>query len=128
MTFEIDEEQRQLLLLAIAELSLRRPGWELALRQVALHHLGGAKAEAMYDRFRRTSAEPPMFEPGLLSAEQRHQVLDMLMACWATAQANPRNRLPGESPRLYSQASILDLASWSHDQVMVEQIERKVVP
>jgi hypothetical protein len=41
------------MLLALAELSLRRPGWEDFLRQIAAK-LGG---EAMFRGFRRTSQD-----------------------------------------------------------------------
>jgi hypothetical protein len=43
----IDEEQRQLVLLALAILSLQRPGWDQVLRETARKFHG----EEMYDSF-----------------------------------------------------------------------------
>jgi hypothetical protein len=40
-TVTIDEEQRQLVLLALAQLSLERPGWHHALGEVAKRFPGG---------------------------------------------------------------------------------------
>jgi len=34
-TLQIDEGQRQMILLALAELSISRPGWDMALRNIA---------------------------------------------------------------------------------------------
>ncbi len=47
MTVEIDESQRQLILLALAKLSLARPGFAHALRETAKQLEG----EAMFDEF-----------------------------------------------------------------------------
>lgn len=49
----LDESDRQMTLLALAELSLRRPGWLTALRRVAMSHAGAE----MFERFRATSAD-----------------------------------------------------------------------
>lgn len=54
----ITEGERQLILLALAKLSIERPGWDDALNQLALkmdneaEGLEGVRAE-MYDSFRR---------------------------------------------------------------------------
>lgn len=48
MTFEIEEEDRQMILLAIAELAADRPGWEETLRRLAGELRGGE----MFDKFR----------------------------------------------------------------------------
>lgn len=53
MTFDLTEEQRQAVLLAVARLSVERPGWEAFLRQVAAD-LGG---EAMYEQFQTLKRE-----------------------------------------------------------------------
>lgn len=49
----IEEEDRQSILLALAELSLRRPGWLDHLGRVA-DRFGGRE---MFDGFRETSAD-----------------------------------------------------------------------
>lgn len=48
MTIEIDESERQILLLAIANLELARPGWLLPCRELA----DRLKGREMYDRFK----------------------------------------------------------------------------
>lgn len=53
-TITINEEQRQLLLLALAWLSLERPGFELALRGCAEQVPGGAE---MFGTFREIHAD-----------------------------------------------------------------------
>jgi len=52
-TPKIAEESRQMILLALAELSLRRPGWLDALERVAT----SLKGREMFDGFRETSAD-----------------------------------------------------------------------
>jgi hypothetical protein len=52
-TFEIPEEDRQAVVLAIAKLSLERPGWLEYLREIA----GRLRGEAMFDDFRRVHAD-----------------------------------------------------------------------
>ena len=49
MTFELEEEDRQAVLLAIAELALSRPGWDDMLRRIARKFSG----EAMFEQFKR---------------------------------------------------------------------------
>lgn len=60
MNVTIEEEDRQMILLALAELSLRRPGWLDALGRVADTFQG----REMFDGFRETSADlvRPSFE------------------------------------------------------------------
>lgn len=58
MTFELTEEDRQLLLLALALMSLRRPGFLFACTEVA-DQLGGIPAQEMFKEFRRLNADQP---------------------------------------------------------------------
>lgn len=53
-TIEIDESQRQLILLALAELSRSRPGWHYVLGVVAGQFPGGVE---MYEKFREINAD-----------------------------------------------------------------------
>lgn len=53
-TFKLDEGQRQMTLLALAELSLRRPGFDLCIREIAFK-LRGVE---MLESFKKTSVEP----------------------------------------------------------------------
>jgi hypothetical protein len=46
----VEEEQRQLILLALAQLSLERPGWHFALGETAKCFPGGFE---MYEDFRK---------------------------------------------------------------------------
>jgi hypothetical protein len=46
------EEERQMLLLALAKLSIERPGWDNALNRFALKHDDGDERAVMYDQFR----------------------------------------------------------------------------
>lgn len=55
-TFQIDEEDRQLVILALAELALSRPGWDYACRTAA-EKFGGQNALTMFDDFKKTSAD-----------------------------------------------------------------------
>jgi hypothetical protein len=48
-----DEGHRQLVLLALAELALSRPGFDYAVREIAKRLQG----EEMFDAFKRTSAD-----------------------------------------------------------------------
>ncbi len=53
-TLRIDEEQRQLLLMALAHLAVERPGWDCALTEIAAridNHVDG-KAE-LYEKFKQ---------------------------------------------------------------------------
>jgi hypothetical protein len=52
-TFTVDEGQRQILLLALAKLSLERPGWEYALDLIAAQLQG----REMYESFRVDRAD-----------------------------------------------------------------------
>jgi hypothetical protein len=53
MRIALDEPQRQMVLLAIALMSLDRPGWEMASRELA-KVFGG---EEMYDSFRASNED-----------------------------------------------------------------------
>jgi len=53
MTFEIDECQRQAVLLALAELALSRIGWDLMLREIAAILQG----EMMFDALKAVNAD-----------------------------------------------------------------------
>ncbi len=53
MKVELSEEGRQLILLALAELALSRPGFDYALRQLALLFLG----EEMFEHFKKLNAD-----------------------------------------------------------------------
>lgn len=53
LSVKVSEEERQMILLALAELSLRRPGWLDALGRVADTFHG----REMFDGFRETSAD-----------------------------------------------------------------------
>ncbi len=58
MTFEIEEGQRQLILLALAVLSLSSPGFDFALNEIAMKidNVKAGRAET-YDGFRRLRAD-----------------------------------------------------------------------
>jgi hypothetical protein len=49
----MEEKQRQMIILALAELALSRPGWEYSLREIAKMFCG----EDMYEGFKKTSAD-----------------------------------------------------------------------
>jgi hypothetical protein len=51
--FELEEGDRQMVVLAIAELALSRPGWDDALRRIARTF----EAEPMFEQLKKTSAE-----------------------------------------------------------------------
>jgi hypothetical protein len=55
-TFELGEEQRQAILLAIAQLSLTRPGWLPGLLLPIAQQLGGA---VMFENFRALGSDEP---------------------------------------------------------------------
>lgn len=48
MEFDVSEEQRQTMILALAHLSLKRPGWDNMLKEIAII-LGGPD---MFEEFR----------------------------------------------------------------------------
>ena len=54
MTVEIDEAQRQMLLLALARLSVDRPGWDYALNEIArkIDNVTDGRS-VLFDRFRQ---------------------------------------------------------------------------
>jgi hypothetical protein len=57
---EIEEGDRQMILLALAKLSLERPGWDAALNELALkmdNRDTKGRAE-MYDNFRKYNYKP----------------------------------------------------------------------
>jgi len=51
----MDESNRQIILLALAELSIHRPGWDYVLREIAGKQ--GSDGEVMYEQFKVTSAD-----------------------------------------------------------------------
>ena len=54
MQARIHEEERQMMLLALAKLSLERPGWDDALNRFACKHDNVKDGRAvMYDEFRK---------------------------------------------------------------------------
>ena len=55
-TFQIREEDRQLILLGLAILSLQRPGFECACRE-ASKCLGGSNGEELLDGFRDANSD-----------------------------------------------------------------------
>jgi len=68
MTLELDEGERQLVLLALAKLSIERPGWDDALNRIALRMDNTENGRAqMYDDFRKLN---------LNALELRNLVLD----------------------------------------------------
>lgn len=68
MTLELDEGERQLVLLALARLSVERPGWDDALNRIALRMDNPENGRAqMYDDFRKLN---------LTALELRNLVLD----------------------------------------------------
>jgi len=68
MTLELDEGERQLVLLALAKLSIERPGWDAALNRIALRMDNTENGRAqMYDDFRKLN---------LNALELRNLVLD----------------------------------------------------
>lgn len=57
-TIAISEEERQMLILALALLSLARPGWDYAANEVALKFDNNDNGRAMmYDDMRRLNAD-----------------------------------------------------------------------
>jgi hypothetical protein len=59
-TIRITEEERQMVLLALAELSIARPGWISSLEEIALkmdNKTEDGRAE-MFDQFRRNHSNP----------------------------------------------------------------------
>jgi hypothetical protein len=55
MSIEISEEQRQLILLALASLAVERPGFDLAMNTIAIKmdNVQDGRGE-LYDQFRST--------------------------------------------------------------------------
>jgi hypothetical protein len=53
MTVNLDEGQRQMLLLALAELALSRPGWDHSIREIASRFSG----LEMYESFKLSNAD-----------------------------------------------------------------------
>lgn len=64
VTVELDDSDRQLVLCALALLSVERPGWDSALNEIAqrMDNVKYARAQ-MYDSFRklRLQENPPTF-------------------------------------------------------------------
>lgn len=63
LTYNIEEGQRQMILLAIAELALSRPGWDWTLGELAKVFSG----EAMFVEFKRVNADRVQLERGPLT-------------------------------------------------------------
>jgi hypothetical protein len=63
MQVEIDEAQRQMILLALAHLSIERPGWDWALNQIAvlMDNVVNERGE-LYDRFRELRSSTKSLE------------------------------------------------------------------
>lgn len=80
MKFEIEEGQRQMILLAIAELALSRPGWDWTLGETA-KVFGG---EEMFAEFKRLNADRvkakriPMFMGSLIAQNDDPELLEWL--------------------------------------------------
>lgn len=85
MTIDLDENQRQMTVLALAHLALERPGWDRALREIA------AKLDnpglGMYEAFKTFGASegnkhaPPFCEPLPRSlSDQEQKVYDEMKA------------------------------------------------
>lgn len=70
MTLELDEGQRQMTLLALAELALSRPGFDHSLREIAekMDNPGCP----MFEGFKQTSADRVKSERGPLSPMATH--------------------------------------------------------
>ena len=60
MTLEIEEEQRQMLLMALAHLAVERPGWDMALSEIAAKiDNSGPDGPQMYTEFKRFQNSNP---------------------------------------------------------------------
>ena len=57
MQIEVDEGQRQMILLALAHLSVERPGWDHALNEIArkMDRINEGRAR-LYDQFRKLTS------------------------------------------------------------------------
>jgi hypothetical protein len=53
LKIKISEEGRQMIVLALAELALSRPGWDDSLRRLAILFFG----EAMFEDFKKANAD-----------------------------------------------------------------------
>jgi hypothetical protein len=58
------ESQRQMIVLALAELALSRPGWDESIREIVRHYDG--EGLPMFEGFKRTSADRVRAERGPL--------------------------------------------------------------
>lgn len=54
MTFDFEEGERQMTILALAHLALERPGWDDALSRVA----GKMGGKTMFDEFKTLATDP----------------------------------------------------------------------
>ena len=59
MTVELNEGQRQLLLLALAHLAVARPGWNYACHEIALKADAAAGPQSLFERFKDLAASAP---------------------------------------------------------------------
>lgn len=78
MNIEIDEGQRQMIVLALAELALSRPGWDWTLGETAKRFDG----EAMFAEFKRLNADRVKAERAPLGFPLIAQTDDPLMLEW----------------------------------------------
>lgn len=59
MTIELDESERQMLLLALARLALERPGWDDALNRIAMRIDNRSDGRAVsFDAYKRLTKRP----------------------------------------------------------------------
>lgn len=66
MTLELDEAQRQLVLLALAHLSIERPGWDHALNATALLIDNSSAGRAqLYEQFRALRRDSMAMDTGI---------------------------------------------------------------
>lgn len=56
LTIELNEGQRQLLLLALAHLAVARPGWNYACHEIALKANAAAGPQSLFERFKDLAA------------------------------------------------------------------------
>lgn len=87
VTIELEEEERQAMLLALAVLSLQRPGWDDMLNRIALRMDNFTKAGRgeMYDSFRELQ-------------DSERQLAEARVTAAAAAIANARGGRHGMPP------------------------------
>lgn len=99
---EPSEEQRQMMILAFAKLSIERPGWDMTLNELALNWDNGDKRAEMYDQFREMNK----------SALTPEQWGTLLRACIKLRRAldghDPKAVIDGEKQIADAQKEILE--------------------